>query len=361
MIKWVKLHFIPHDGNDHQPHFLRFKIGCFILLLVLLLEAVYLTCTMIVLPRSEYFAAIFATVLIDETNQVRQTDHLASLTVNPILEKAALLKAEDMAAKGYFSHNTPDGKTPWYWFEQAGYDYAAAGENLAVNFTDSKDVTEAWMRSPTHRANIMNGNYTEIGIATARGMYKGKEAIFVVQEFGRPSIIARQIEIASSTVTALTKLITQNDVTTEPTPAPVIREVSVTPSTTPRVLALETVQGAAEPQEEEIVQPIIPTRTVVAGAETEKLDTEKDVVLAPTSNSGNQATRIEELVASPRSIANSIYLFLGGLLAFALALAIFIRIRIQHAHIIANGTLLIGVICLLVMINAVLVASSGVI
>src|SRR3989338_5140033 len=270
--RWLKDHFIPHEGNDHQPRFLRLKITAGLLALILLFEALYLANTLIILPKSDYFAAIFASVLIEQTNKKRLDGELGQLAENALLKEAARLKAEDMAAKGYFAHNSPDGKEPWYWFEKAGYVYKAAGENLAVNFTDSKDVTEAWMRSPTHRANIMNGNYTEIGISICRGMYKGKEAIFVVQEFGRPSIIARQIEIASSTVTALTKLITQNDVTEEPTPAPVIREVSVTPSTTPRVLALETVQGVTEPQEEEIAQPIIPTKTVVAGAETEKLD-----------------------------------------------------------------------------------------
>ena len=61
------------------------------------------------------------------------------------------MKAQDMATLGYFAHVSPDGKTPWYWIEKVGYDYQYAGENLAINFSDSKDVTNAWMASPLHK------------------------------------------------------------------------------------------------------------------------------------------------------------------------------------------------------------------
>jgi uncharacterized protein YkwD len=134
----------------------------------------------------DLLSAVLATVLVDLTNADRATANLDGLTVNPLLENAARMKADDMAQKGYFAHNTPDGKTPWYWFIKAGYLYKYAGENLAVNFTESSEVEKAWMASPTHRLNILGKNYTEIGIATSTGMYQGKEVIFVVQMFGRP-------------------------------------------------------------------------------------------------------------------------------------------------------------------------------
>jgi uncharacterized protein YkwD len=131
-------------------------------------------------------SAIYASVLVNLTNQNRVAANISELTVNPLLERAAQMKADDMAAKGYFAHNTPDGKTPWYWFEQAGYQYIYAGENLAVNFTESRDVETAWMNSPGHFLNIMNPKFTEIGIATSSGSYKGRQAVFVVQLFGTP-------------------------------------------------------------------------------------------------------------------------------------------------------------------------------
>ena len=132
-------------------------------------------------------SAIYASVLVNLTNQNRLAVDVAELKVNPLLEKAAQMKADDMANKSYFAHNTPDGKTPWYWFDQAGYKYIYAGENLAVNFENSEDVETAWMNSRGHLLNIMNPKFTEIGIATSTGIYKGHQAVFVVQMFGAPT------------------------------------------------------------------------------------------------------------------------------------------------------------------------------
>ncbi len=135
---------------------------------------------------SPYVAAVIAAVLVELANNDRTALALDGLSVNPTLVAAAQAKANDMASKGYFSHTTPEGYDSWHWFKEVGYDYQYAGENLAVNFSDSGDVQKAWMMSPTHRQNIMSARYTEIGIATAVGMYQGKEAVFAVQMFGRP-------------------------------------------------------------------------------------------------------------------------------------------------------------------------------
>ncbi len=131
-------------------------------------------------------SAIYASVLVSLTNQNRAAANIAELKINPLLEKAAQMKADDMASKSYFAHNTPEGKTPWYFVEQAGYKYIYAGENLAVNFENSEDVETAWMNSRGHFLNIMNPKFTEIGIATSTGIYKGRTAVFVVQMFGAP-------------------------------------------------------------------------------------------------------------------------------------------------------------------------------
>lgn len=92
-----------------------------------------------------------------------------------------------MASKEYFSHNSPEGVTPWHWFKEAGYNFLYAGENLAINFTDSTDVEKAWLESPTHRANIMNVEFREIGMATVKGVYKNYPTIYIVQMFGTPA------------------------------------------------------------------------------------------------------------------------------------------------------------------------------
>lgn len=186
MRKSLKKYFVPHRGNDYKPHFFR---AMAVLVSGIALGGTFFLFTLVLksLPDSPSFAAIFTSVLVSETNDARKTLGGTELVENELLKQAAQLKANDMAAQGYFSHNSPDGKTPWYWLNQVGYTYKYAGENLAVNFVDSKDVTEAWMSSPGHRSNILNEKLKEVGIATAEGVYKGQPTIFVVQFFGTPA------------------------------------------------------------------------------------------------------------------------------------------------------------------------------
>ena len=187
MKRTLKKYFIPHEGNDHKPHILREGATTFMLAGILCLEAAFLVGALFLYPRLDFLAAILPSVLVEETNLSRQTENLAPLKTNSLLELAAEAKANDMAQKSYFSHITPDGRTPWSFLQDVKYSFVAAGENLAVNFFDSKDVAQAWMDSPGHRANIMNKNFKEIGIATAHGFYQGRDAIFVVQFFGTPA------------------------------------------------------------------------------------------------------------------------------------------------------------------------------
>lgn len=349
MLKWIQLHFIPSEANDHQPHFLRLRISLGLFTIIVLLEATYLLGTTYILPKSANFAAIFSAVLVDQTNSERNADSLGTLIPNSKLEVAARLKAEDMASKGYFAHNSPDGKTPWYWFEKAGYDYAAAGENLAVNFTDSKDVTEAWMRSPSHRANILNGNYTEIGIATARGTYKGKDAIFVVQEFGRQSVIARQVGNASSTINSLAQMITG---ISNPITAKVILTTNASPTKpmitpTPVVPTVKQVVTAQNPRTEQKM----PTTTTVAGAETQKLSVPDNLFTETQTPIVIEPTILEKVIASPHYVTTMIYVSIFVMLVIVLGLAISIKIRIQYPPLIINGILVLVVITSIIMLN----------
>lgn len=162
---------------------MKLKIGIGIVVFLVLLAGIMPSFRYSVLDS---LGAIYASVLVNLANVDRIKANVSELSVNPLLVEAAQLKANDMAEKGYFAHNTPDGNTPWYFMELAGYDYKHAGENLAVNFLDSDEVHRAWMNSRGHFLNIVNPKYTEIGIATSSGIYKGREAIFVVQMFGTP-------------------------------------------------------------------------------------------------------------------------------------------------------------------------------
>lgn len=184
---------------------------------------------------SPYIAAVISAVLVDLANNDRGQSELPELTVNPKLVEAAQLKANDMAEKGYFAHQTPDGYDSWHWFEEVGYDYTHAGENLAVDFSDSADMEKAWMESPTHRGNILNEKYTEVGIATAKGMYKGRETTFAVQMFGRPS----PTEAAKTDDGSLAVIDRTAPLTIAPTDSQILGETDVEEGAVPVGAALE--------------------------------------------------------------------------------------------------------------------------
>lgn len=135
-------------------------------------------------------STVLPAVVVNLTNEEREDISAPILQRNTTLDKAAQMKADHMAKNEYFSHYSPDGVSPWYWFDQAGYSYAHAGENLAIHFTDSSEVVKAWMNSPTHRANIVNSQYLEIGVGTAKGTFDGYETVYVVQLFGTQAVTA---------------------------------------------------------------------------------------------------------------------------------------------------------------------------
>jgi hypothetical protein len=179
-------YFFPHPRNNHRPHIFSATSVAVLIFAVLLFEGAYLVQTKIVFLETDFLASVLPGALAALTNQDRAINGLAGVTEDALLDNAAQAAAEDMASKGYFAHVSPDGKQPWYWLDQAGYRYTYAGENLAVNFTDSANVETAWMASPTHRANIVKPQYTQVGFGTANGTYEGRETTFVVEFFAAP-------------------------------------------------------------------------------------------------------------------------------------------------------------------------------
>lgn len=130
-----------------------------------------------------FFADITKSALVNLVNQSRKSAGAGELSESIKLDQAAELKARDMITREYFSHNSPEGVTPWHWFSETGYDYKYAGENLAVGFFDSIDVFHAWLNSASHRENLLNSNYKEVGTAVLQG-FGHNNAIVVVQMFG---------------------------------------------------------------------------------------------------------------------------------------------------------------------------------
>ena len=87
--------------------------------------------------------------------------------------------AQDMINRKFFSHYNPEGQSPFDRMKQAGIGYSYAGENLAIN-SNVAAAEKAFMNSSGHRANILNPNYTEVGVGVR---YDAKGSAYVVQEF----------------------------------------------------------------------------------------------------------------------------------------------------------------------------------
>ncbi len=146
-------------------------------------------------PGGSKPASLTADGTVRSTNEQRAAEGLPALTVNAQLAAAAQAKLDDMFARQYFEHVSPTGEGPSHLAEEAGYEYVAIGENLAEgNFAGDQDLVQAWMDSPGHRANIMAGKFTEIGVAVGVGTFEGRRTWMAVQEFGKPLSACTQLD-----------------------------------------------------------------------------------------------------------------------------------------------------------------------
>lgn len=121
------------------------------------------------------------------TNKERATESLKSLVANDALDYIASERVDDLFSNQYFEHNSPDGKTVSNLAENGVYDYLIIGENLALGtFDGDKGIVTAWMESPGHRANILNKQFIELGVAVKEGIFNGEKATIAVQVFALP-------------------------------------------------------------------------------------------------------------------------------------------------------------------------------
>ncbi len=296
-----------------------------VLVILFLIEAAFLAEIFLLWPSTTLFSSILPTVLVDLANNDRLQNDIPSLAVNPLLEQAAQLKAQDMADKGYFAHTSPQGVDPWFWLKKVGYSYSGAGENLAVNFSDSSDVENAWMNSPSHRENILDNRFTEVGIAAARGLYKGQDVIFVVQFFGRPQ------------AKTMAKL-------------PLIQPAPASPTPSVPTPSLSSPPAPVAPQDMAINNQAqqFATSAHVAGA----------LAPEPQAPAAAQAAFWQKLLSMPKTVANTIYFAIAALVLLALALKIFIKIRIQYPKLIFNGVVMLFFIISLLYLNYLLSAQG---
>lgn len=123
------------------------------------------------------------------TNAERAKVGCGALTIHNTLAIVAQAHAQDMAENDFFDHNSLNGASPFDRMHNAGYNYSSAAENIAAGYATPASVVAGWMGSSGHRANILNCNYTQIGV----GYYKLDNDTgsinyvhYWVQDFGRP-------------------------------------------------------------------------------------------------------------------------------------------------------------------------------
>jgi len=179
-------HFLPHPEKKERAKLLSFKFFGLYILLIVCVMGIFRILPILAPGVLGYASSMNISDLLVNTNKVRQENGLGELVINEQLSKAAYKKAVHMFKNDYWAHVAPDGTEPWDFILGEDYDYVYAGENLAKNFSTSEDVVKAWMESPSHRDNLLNDHYREIGFAVVNGTLNGFETTLVVQMFGQP-------------------------------------------------------------------------------------------------------------------------------------------------------------------------------
>lgn len=370
-------HFVPHSKNNYHPHIFSHRMT--VLFSALLVCAKLFTVAVISLgPVLPAFSSELTPVnIIGLTNESRLAFNLKALSQNEKLEQAAQAKAEDMLKNQYFAHNSPQGKAPWDFIRASGYEYLVAGENLAVNFTDAESVEQAWMNSPSHKANLLNKNYKEIGIGVSRGEYQGRQATFVVQMFGDPS--EQKIK--------LTALPTRVQAKQAPKPADIFKakglgvvEASVKPDGELMKVSARTEGDAVKvlarygeraimldpakdglwsgyvasdklsqsnAQLEIVAMDIFGESKNFRVASFSSSVQENYNVLGATRNLGE--AKIFGVNFTPKQTENKFYLWFAIIMLSSLVIAIVVRHRIQHTSLVMNGSLVVVLAMLLWM------------
>jgi len=344
--------FIPHEGNEYRPHFFReLSIGIILIGSIFLLGFSF--GSSIFIHKTVLGANLASNVLVDLTNNQRLAFNETPLILNTKLQHAAFLKGEDMSKLGYFAHESPTGVTPWYWFKEAGYTFLYAGENLAINFSESNDVENAWMASPKHKENILNTNFREIGIATVDGIYQNNATTFIVQMFGTPAVeVAEAAVMEAVPVSTTTVVVKEKEVTNKfvniATATDVVAVVSPTGTVKGEASSTPTFVSSLTSNIISILK--TPSTFIVKNiSNVKEVKGDKEIVLEKYS------TWYGRLLFGGSWYVQMIYQFMIVLMALALIVMIFIEVKKQHPKHIMYGVLMLAILIVFVYINKSLI------
>jgi hypothetical protein len=208
----LKHFIIPSEKNNHTPHLLH--RSAFIIYIVIIFA---FNTVLTQLGYTDLKADVTIEELIEEHNKERRINGLEDLKYNSLLSESAKAKAESMLLTNCWSHYCPEGKSPWDFFDESGYKYQYAGENLAEGFSTVSNVINAWMNSPTHRENILNSNFTEVGFGFAYGDFQGKENNMIITvHFGKAmETIVSDVSVSDSESATTQSYVTINNLTND--------------------------------------------------------------------------------------------------------------------------------------------------
>jgi hypothetical protein len=341
-------------------------------------------------------ADIMTMKVLELTNQDRATNNVKALSLNPVLSASAKAKAENMIANNYFAHYSPTGVKPWDFINRNEYPYLIVGENLAMNFSTADSAQAALMQSPTHKKNILNENYTDIGIAVVSGEIDGKTTNILVELFAtkKESIVVsvktpetkeettvKTIAVAKEVPTSTAPLkedvlsVIKNAEASIPKPTstkpaviavkPIIEPkkelaTSTTPLETPEDTSSLTLSTTTVTSTMEMIAPDI---SLVSEENNENATDEIATSSLELEIESNFATNTAITYFKPEAdsqfraaavlikVSKFIYLSVLVLMIIALLLNIFIRITIQHRPVIIQTLVLIIFISGLVSIH----------
>ena len=253
--------FVPRESNNHKAKILHPSSLIVIASLFVVFQGLINFLPNLKPSILGYAAQISPEEVVRLTNQKRAEAGLAPLTYNQTLAGAAYTKGRDMIDRDYWAHVAPDGTQPWKFFSDFGYRYRYAGENLARDFSSASATVDAWMNSPTHRDNILNPKYKEIGIGVTEGDLAGVDTTIVVQFLGATYVdqTPQKVAVAPKVeTTSLPKEMVVPDVKQDVEP-------SITPTVVPLRTVLPEVQAkitSPTPNQQVLISPFTTTRTV---------------------------------------------------------------------------------------------------
>jgi len=194
---------VPHEGNGHHPHVLKHRVLFGFAAIVFGLKVLAVTATVLYPSYGSQALSLTAANVLSLANQARAAAGAQALRLSVLLNSSAQAKADDMAKNGYFAHTSPSGLTPWSFIRGSGYRYVRSAENLAVHYQTAEAAQGSWMASPSHRANIMNPAFVDLGVGIARGVFEGADTLFVVEHFGQPFVEPEAAKHSASSTPAL--------------------------------------------------------------------------------------------------------------------------------------------------------------